>query len=203
MKKLMNFRFSYPLITGILLGILTSRYFYSENYEIILLDVAVVGLFVFFFYTEKKRLIVSLTVFAVLFTLSALLYRFLLEHYLSLSLPTDNVYYISGKVKSIAYYEDYVCVKLSGATVEYDYKLVNTSLYVYVENGRAIELGDKIGFYSTVFRAFSKNNPSLLYEGITYSSSVAIEDVEYLGSKLNAFEKCNVYIKKRTVFQYG
>ncbi len=195
MKKLMNFRFSYPLITGILLGILTSRYFYSENYEIILLDVAIVGLFVFFFYSEKKRLIVSLAVFAVLFTFSVLLYRFLLEHYLSLSLSSDNVYYISGKVKSIAYYEDYVCVKLGGATIEYDYKLVNTSLYVYVENGNAIELGDKIGFYSTVVRAFSKNNPSLLYEGITYSSSVAIENVEYLGSKLNAFEKCNVYIK--------
>lgn len=201
MKKFVNFRFSYPLIAGILLGILTCRFFYSGNFEIILLDVAIVGLFVFFFYSEKKKLIISLAVIVVLFTFSALLYRVLLERYLSLSIPEHKVYYISGKVKSVSYFDDYVCVKLSNATIEYDFKLVDTSLIVYVENGSAIEIGDKIEFYSVVTRMFSKSDTSFLYEGITYKSFVSIEDVVYLGSKLSVFEKCNVYVKN-LLFSY-
>lgn len=201
MKNLMNFRFSYPLVMGILLGILTCKFFYSENYEILILDVVLIALFVFFFYSEKKRLVLSLIAFVVFFVLAFLLYRISFEHYSSFKFSEMNVYYVSGKVKSVAYYEDYVYVKLGNASIDYAYNPVSTSLVVYVENGSAIELGDRIGFYSTVTRAFSESDPSFLYEGITYRASVNIEDVTYLGSKLNVFEKCNVYVKN-LLFSY-
>lgn len=194
MRKIANFRFAYPLVLGVILGIISCKAYFEKDYTVLIADLLIISLYAFIFCYDKKVLFLSLIAFLIVFALSTTIYYFYFEHYQSLYLPSENIYYVYGRVKSVAYYENCVCVKLTNAHVEYDYKLINANILVYVENGD-LKIGDYIGFYSKVEKAFFIKDVSALCDGITYKTITDITQIEYLGNKVNFFEKCNLYIK--------
>ena len=194
MRKIANFRFAYPLVLGVILGVISCKAYFEKDYTVLIVDLLIISLYAFIFCYDKKILIFSLIAFLIIFTLSTTVYYFYFKHYQSLYLPSENIYYVYGKVKSVAYYDNCISVKLTNARIEYDYKLINANLQVYVKNGD-LKIGDYIGFYSKIEKAFSTKDVSFLSDGIIYKATTDITQIEFLGNKVNFFEKCNLYIK--------
>ncbi len=201
MKKIINFRFTYPVIFGLILGILSSLLYFKEKYfAIILTPIIFVCLYTVLFYKNKKCLFIHLGIFALFFIIGYILFFVHASHYLSLELPS-GVYGVSGKVTAVKYYDDYSLVTLSNATLDNGYKLSGATVVLSVDSRISLEIGDSINCLAKVEFAHTNFN-SLYYltEKISYVGEVLPQSVEILGNSANLFEKVNLFIK-RAIFK--
>lgn len=196
MKKVINFRFTYPVIFGLILGILSSLFVFKRQYFApVFLLVIFICLYSLLFYQNKKCLFVQLGIFAIFFILGYLLLYFHISRYLSLELPS-GVYSVSGKVTAIKYYQDYSLVTLSNATLENGYKLTNATVICKIDSRISLEIGNSIKcFASMEYASTDFKNLYYLTERISYTGEAITSSVEILGTNRNLFEKVNYFIK--------
>lgn len=194
MRKVANFRFVYPVLFGLIFGILSSLFCYREDFVKIGLFLAVFFLaYGLIFSHFKLKLFIHLGVFILFFVIGFLIMYFTIRHYLNLQLP-NGVYQVSGKITAVRYYQGKSVLTLN-ATLKSGYSLDNAKIHLLV-NTTSLEIGDSIKCFANI--TFVENDfidTYYLSERIPCTGEVISGTLEYLGTSRNLFENVNIFIK--------
>lgn len=195
MRKIANFRFVYPILFGLVFGILSSLFYYRGDYlKIAVFLILFIGVYSFVFSYYKSKLLIQFGVFLIFFIFGFLLMYLTIRHYLALELP-NGVYEVSGKVSGVRYYSDKSVLTLTDTTLKSGYSLNNIKMHLTV-NTTSIEVGDKISCYANI--QFVKNDfydTYLLSERIPCTGELVSGSLKRLGSNPNLFQKVSLFIK--------
>ncbi len=196
MRKIINFRFTYPVIFGLIFGILSAYFLITERYfAIILLPIIFICIYFLLFFQGKKSIPVHLSIFALFFILGFSLLYLHISRLLSLELP-NGIYCVTGKVTSVRYYDSYSLVTLSNTTLDNGYKLTNATVLVSVDSRISLEIGNRITCLADMeFACSDLSNFYYLTERISFKGVAMPESVEILSTSRNLFENVNYFIK--------
>ncbi len=205
MKKLVNFRLALFLAVALCLGIVCA---YFCNCEKAILSVAIAVAFIscvfvyLFLFTDKnarRKSIVFSIVFIIIFLFGSGIFTIKTEHYRNADLG-NHYYNIKGKICDVNDTDYGMKFILNDVYVDGD---VSGKLYykveVYVYDKTDYRLGDYIAingylidkpiFYDGRFSAYS------IAGGIKYSVTSAVNDISFIKSSPNIFQKTNLLIK--------
>jgi len=197
MKKIANFRFTYFPMLGLILGIVSSLFYYQEKYlTIFIINVVFLLLFNVLFYKNFRCLIINLITFIIFFCLGYYAFYFRTEYYLRLENPS-GIYHVYGKVASINYLEDYNLLKLKNVTLEDGLEIKNLKILLKLDYRISVEVGDYVDCFANSQYLLNDFNFADMYyitEGITYSAE-ALDGVKVISSKRTLFESVSIFIK--------
>lgn len=197
MKKLINFRYTYFPLLGIVLGVVSSLLSFKEKYTmLVLIDVIFLALFCFFFYRNLKSLLIDILIFLLFFTAGFLLFYFWTKHFLNLENP-DGIYHVYGKVASINFQDGYNVLRLKDVTLENGYEIKDLKIFLTIDYRVELEVGDYVDCFAEtkyLFRDFTFDDMYYMSEGISFSAT-ALDGAKVISSKKNIFELVNLFIK--------